>query len=184
DHKEHKFDDLLASIRPMYDDYAVQTHALLPDLSDDKSRHWIRCGNTVTLALGPSFGNRPFRALQSTTQVLARPRGRWGWFAITVTILLFPIFLFILVRSVMRKLFWYDLPDPVLNSEDIARFDARENTLVLGLPGSGKSALIRRPGFEVLDLCAVETAGVWQATIDQVGSLSKQGVALDHFDIL
>jgi hypothetical protein len=183
DSVEHRFDVLMAAIRPMYDEYAVQTHELLSDCSADDSRHWVLQGNTVTLTKGPSFGNR-FQALRSRTPVLAWPEGGWGWFGVTVAALLLPIFLFLLVRSVMRRLFWYDLPDPVLNPVDVAGFEAGENTLVLGLPGSGKSALIRRPEFEILDLCAVETDGAWTETMVRAGSCSKQGVAIDHFEIL
>src|SRR5262249_14505020 len=117
--------------------------------------------------------------------LLTWPATAAGWAGLGLALCLFPALLYLLIRFVARRGVWLDLKMSLWSHARVTSLDdVRENTLVLGPPHSGKSQLIRRPEFRVVDLLAVETTQSWNETLAEARTWEKGVVAIDHFQVL
>ncbi|HEU5180794.1 MAG TPA: hypothetical protein VFW45_08375 [Candidatus Polarisedimenticolia bacterium] len=180
----HLFDEVLEVIRPLYNEFSVQTHNLLHDSSDDCTRQWIVGPGHVSLVKGPG-GAGDHLPLGSEVPLLSLPTTAPGWLGVLLGFALLPVLLYLLVRSVLRKLFCIDLSLPSARpAENRVLGEVQVNTLVLGPPLSGKSRLIAGPEFQRIDIRQVEAAGKWDETLAQLAPQSGKVVAIDHFETL
>jgi hypothetical protein len=181
--QEHLFEQAMEKVRPIYNDIAVETHELVHDATADCSFQW-RSGKTyielASVATATGALAR-FLPMQSDIPTLRWPATFWGWFGVAAMILLTLAIIYWLVRFVGKRIFLLDLFLPAPISAPVTDLgEVTENTLVLGMPHSGTSALLAR--FKPLDIRQIVAAGTWQEHMAQELSPEREIVAIDHFE--
>ncbi len=170
----------MEAIRPLYNNVALETHELMHDAAADCSFQWAPGRGNVRLVKGPAGDFLPMR---SEVPVLGGPNSFGWWFGLVAMIVLVCVTVYLLVRFVANKIFLLGLLAPRASSAKIKDLgDVNENTLVLGMPHSGKSEFLARPGFHFVDLRQIVAAGTWQEALTREIPRYKKVVAIDHLE--
>lgn len=165
------FSEALSKIRPLYGEASIALRGVLDAGSADRLWRWEIGPGRAQLTL---WKNRVEKnsslQLISTMPAFEWPTGRWEWSGVAFGLGLLLVLLYVSVRTIAQRVFLLDFLDPPTN------------LLVLGPPLSGKSALLQRDDFYVIDFH--QRGEQWSETInyEQVTQEAFKVIALDHFE--
>ncbi len=188
----HFFDRLMEVIRPLYSDAGVETHELLRDASADSSAKWqpvqwrpvLQSDQTQPAPVaGIELTASTNLQLFSSVPLLRWPNTLGCWL---VLLLAAPVFLFsiyALLRWMAERIVLFGLRVPALSKIAVCDLGTvTENTLVLGTPHSGKSKLLARPDFFLVDLRLIASANSWDEALKQELPKDRAVIAIDHLE--
>lgn len=176
--------ELLKEIRPPYNNMSVETQGLSGDGSDDRSWRWS-AASPFRLCFEKS-GYRGERHLSLTTMMpsFGWPDHWYSWIGSFLAVSLVFGLVWTLVGAIARRVFLLGLKDlPIVMR--MGEFPERvtENIVLIGLPFSGKSDLVRRTDMTVIDLRTAAQGERWGETFP-FESVTREGqaIAIDHFE--
>jgi len=179
---ERTIRDAVAGIRRPYDQVAWETGGLAEDQPRDGEWSWHadREGN-LKLLYPYRFGGYDGLEVSSQRPRLRLAAGPLGWgLVLALVVVPWPC-----LRFMARRVFLLDVEKPAPLKE--TTLDPSEpvtrSLLVLGEPGSGKSAqLSNRSNIHTVNLAAVAAAGRWEEALTEARQSQAAVVALDHFE--
>ena len=121
--------------------------------------------------------------LVSTIPILEEPAGVWGWIGLSFGSAILLVLLYGSVHLIARLVFLRDLIDPSNpDLEALGTNDIAHNLLVLDPLFSGKSALLQRDDFYVIDFHKL--GDHWSETInyEEVAQETYKFIILHHFE--
>ncbi|MCI0658888.1 MAG: hypothetical protein L0170_17695, partial [Acidobacteria bacterium] len=104
----HPFEKALRAVRPLYNDTAVQTHELVYDRSADCSVQWKETREGVIFLQSERTGMKNLPQ-GSKVPLLAQPSTPGSWLGLMSALLVLFVLIGLLVKWVVRRLFWIDL---------------------------------------------------------------------------
>jgi hypothetical protein len=165
------FAGVLKEIRPFYSEASIALRGVLDAGSADRLWRWEIGPGRAQLTLWKNrVEENSSLQLISTITAFEWPTGRWEWIGLSFGSGLLLVLLYVSVRTIAQRVFLLDLLDPPTN------------LLVVGPPLSGKSALLQRDDFYVIDFH--KRGEQWSETInyEEIAQEAHKVVALDHFE--
>lgn len=177
--------ELLKEIRPPYNDMSVETQGLSGDGSDDRSWRWSAALPFSLCFTKPGYrGNQDFY-LTTMLPSLGWPDHWYSWIGSFLAVSLVFGLVWTLVGAIARRVFLLGLEEPAMGMR-LGRLPERiaDHRVLIGLPFSGKSALLNRDDLAVIDLRTVAQGERWAESfpLDPLLRDGTKAVAIDHFE--
>jgi hypothetical protein len=179
------YKELLAVLRPLYNQVAVETQGLIANEAADGS--WrLMPGRTDQLILIRSDDVQGSHAFEvSSVYPALTPPAEWmGRAALVALPVILLLILGLAVRFVAQELFLLDVKEPACMGETALREgEAHGDQLVLGVPFSGKSEVLEgRNDLEVIDVSKNATSGQWAHDICYEKLHQGVPIVIDQFE--
>jgi hypothetical protein len=121
--------------------------------------------------------------LTSLVPVLRWPNAFWCWIVLLLATPVFLLVIYVLVRWVAERIFLFGLSVPAVAKVAVCDLGSvTENTLVLGMPHSGKSRLLARADFFLVDLRQIASSNTWDQALIQELPKETRVIAIDHLE--
>ena len=195
DTRDYKFDTILMHLRPGYKDAVIENKGLVYSYARDGSFHWKESDSLILLS-------HTLKDNKNTTIYLSKKVDKihflssFNWMIIFILLTLCIVFQYVIYRVIsfcVNKIYGIDFYSFVKKIDKDDRFTERiiseNNTILIGLPGSGKTSFLKEyfkvekdKNFPYFNCMTINDNTIWEASLEKLKKKNIKTVILDNFE--